>query len=56
MVHLPFVMGAIAVFHSVPDTTVANPIHLDACTLAKVRLPGALGENAFFAPKMHLFD
>jgi phosphate ABC transporter phosphate-binding protein len=36
MVHLPFVMGAIAVFHSVPDTTVANPIHLDACTLAKV--------------------
>jgi ABC-type phosphate transport system substrate-binding protein len=36
MVHIPFVMGAIAVFHSVPDTTASNPIHLDACTLAKV--------------------
>merc|ERR1719353_1671922 len=36
MVHIPFVMGAIAVFHSVPDTTADNPIHLDACTLAKV--------------------
>merc|ERR1719214_566276 len=36
MVHLPFVVGAIAVFHSVPGTATSTPIDLDACTLAKV--------------------
>ena len=35
MVHLPFVVGAIAVFHSVPGTATSTPIDLDACTLAK---------------------
>ena len=36
MVHIPFVVGAIAVFHSVPGTAASTPIDLDACTLAKV--------------------
>merc|ERR1719201_2794184 len=36
MVHVPFVVGAIAVFHSVPGVTEDAPIDLDACTLAKV--------------------
>jgi phosphate ABC transporter phosphate-binding protein len=36
VVQIPFVMGAIAIFHSVPGVDEANPIHLDGCTLAKV--------------------
>lgn len=38
MVHIPFVMGAIAIFHSVPsaDFGTKNEVDLDACTLAKI--------------------
>ena len=36
MVHIPFVLQAVAVYHRVPGVTAAAPIGLDACTLAKV--------------------
>jgi len=38
MVHVPFQLGAIAVFHSVPCgcVTAERPIDLDGCTLAKI--------------------
>ena len=37
MVHVPFAMGAIGVFHSVPSSEVGGPaIDLDGCLLAKI--------------------
>merc|ERR1719253_1828928 len=36
IMHVPFVMGGIAIFHSVPGVAASSPIHLDGCTLAKV--------------------
>eukprot|EP00421_Protoceratium_reticulatum_P065861 CAMPEP_0168415874 /NCGR_PEP_ID=MMETSP0228-20121227/30456_1 /TAXON_ID=133427 /ORGANISM="Protoceratium reticulatum, Strain CCCM 535 (=CCMP 1889)" /LENGTH=861 /DNA_ID=CAMNT_0008429695 /DNA_START=195 /DNA_END=2780 /DNA_ORIENTATION=+ len=37
MVHIPFVMGAIAIFHSVPSSgNSSTDIHLTGCVLAKI--------------------
>jgi ABC-type phosphate transport system substrate-binding protein len=38
MVHIPFVMGAIAIFHSVPESNfgTSGEVDLDACLLAKI--------------------
>jgi len=37
MVHVPLALGAIAVFHSIPDEELGGePLHLDACLLAKI--------------------
>ena len=37
MVHVPFAMGAIAVFHSVPSSALGgSPIDLTGCLLAKI--------------------
>uniref|UniRef100_A0A7S3X0H1 PBP domain-containing protein n=1 Tax=Emiliania huxleyi TaxID=2903 RepID=A0A7S3X0H1_EMIHU len=36
MVHVPITVGAIGVFHSVPESDLAQPLHLDACTLGLI--------------------
>mmetsp|Transcript_64311 Transcript_64311/g.130672 ORF Transcript_64311/g.130672 Transcript_64311/m.130672 type:complete len:925 (-) Transcript_64311:171-2945(-) len=36
MVHIPLALGAIGVFHSVPDGEIGGSLKLDACLLAKI--------------------
>ena len=36
MLHFPFVMGGIAIFHSVPDSATGGELDLNACLLAKI--------------------
>ena len=35
-VHIPLALGAIAIFHSVPNGEIGGSLKLDACLLAKI--------------------